>query len=98
MDIHKQTHTHHTYEYFGGQKKCIGDVLLTNLYIYIYIYKCMYVFIIYVYIYIYIYIYIYLYIFDIHIYIYNKQICYINIKKRLGGNVYESGNQTLPLS
>ena len=38
MDIHKQTHTHHTYEYFGGQKKCIGDVLLTNLYIYIYIY------------------------------------------------------------
>ena len=49
-------------------------------------------------VYIYIYMYIYLYIFDIHIYIYNKQIFYINIKKRLGENVYESGNQTLPLS
>ena len=50
------------------------------------------------YIYISIYMYIYLYIFNIHIYIYNKQIFYINIRKRLGEHFYESGNQTLTLS
>ena len=33
----------------------------------------------------------------IYIYIYNKQIFYINIKKWLGENIYESSNQTLPL-
>ena len=54
---------------------------------------------IYIYIYMYI-IFIYIYIIKIiyYIYIYNKQIFYINIKKWLGENVYESGNQTLPLS
>ena len=101
MDIHKETHTHHTYKYFGGQKKCIGDVLWTNIYIYIYIYIYKYNICIYnicIYIYISIYMYIYLYIFNIHIYIYNKQIFYINIRKRLGEHFYESGNQTLTLS
>ena len=45
-------------------------------------------------IYIYVY-YIYLY-YKNYIYIYNKQKFYINIKKWLGENIYDSGNQTLP--
>ena len=43
-------------------------------------------------------IYIYYKNYILYIYIYNKQIFYINIQKWLGENVYESGNQTLPLS
>ena len=53
---------------------------------------------IYIYMYIiFIYIYIIKIIYYIYIYIYNKQIFYINIKKWLGENIYESSNQTLPL-
>ena len=54
----------------------------------IYIYICI----------LYLYIYIIKIIYYIYMYIYNKQIFYVNIKKWLGENVYESGNQTLPLS
>ena len=65
-----------------------------DIYMYIiftYIYYKNYLYYIYIYI-------IYIYILYIYIYIYNKQIFYINIKKWLGENVYESDNQMLPLS
>ena len=58
----------------------------TRVYIYIYIH----------YIYVY-YIYLYYKNYILYIYIYIKQIFYINIKKWLGENIYESSNQTLPL-
>ena len=79
MYIHKQAHTHHT---FDGQKMALA-IFYGQIYIYIY---NIYTYILYIYYKNYI------------LYIYNKQISYINIKNWLGENVYESGNQTLPLS
>ena len=43
------------------------------------------------------YIYLYYKNYILYMYIYNEQIFYINIKKWLGENIYESRNQTLPL-
>ena len=63
--------------------QCFMDKYIYN----IHIYNIYMIYIIYI-----------IYIIKIICYIYNKQIFYINIKEWLGENVYESVNQTLPLS